>query len=458
MDSSHWQAIGLTGRISLKISIFGLGYVGCVSAACLAKEGHQVIGVDVNQIKVDLINQGQSPIVEKGLDKVLFEVINDNHKGSLIATTDEEKAVVDTDVSLICVGTPSRANGDLDISFLLKCAEGIGSGLKKKSGYHVVVARSTMLPGTTENELIRSIEYRSGKRAGKGFGVVMNPEFLRESTSIQDFYNPPVTVIGELDAQSGDAAEAMYHFLEAPVVRTTIKTAEMVKYACNSFHGLKVAFANEIGMLCKGMNIDSHAVMDIFCMDDKLNLSAYYLKPGFAFGGSCLPKDLRAITYRAKRLDIELPLLQSIMVSNRRHIEAFAEKVVRTGMKKIGILGLSFKAGTDDLRESPLVILTEMLIGKGMDLKIYDKNVALAKLIGANKEYIERGIPHISSLMSDDIDAVVEHGGIIIIGNNSPEFTEMLNIAENGEKTIFDLVRINHVDGENLPGYEGIAW
>lgn len=444
----------------MKISIFGLGYVGCVSAACLAKEGHDVIGVDVNQTKVDMINQGSSPIVEKDLDTILKEVVGNvsSAKGSLIATSDEEKAVLDTDVSLICVGTPSKDNGDLDITYVLKCAEDIGAGLKKKDSYHVVVARSTMLPGTCEDEIVRTIEYHSGKRAGKDFGLVMNPEFLREGTSIEDFYDPPVTVIGELDNRSGDEVEGMYHFLSAPVVRTTIKTAEIVKYASNSFHGLKVAFANEIGLICKAMNIDSHAVMDIFCMDNKLNLSSYYLKPGFAFGGSCLPKDLRAITYRAKRMDLDLPLLQSIMESNRRHIERFAEKVIKNGRKKISILGLSFKSGTDDLRESPLVILTERLIGKGMELKIYDKNVSLAKLVGANKEYIERGIPHISTLMSEDMDEVINHGEVIIIGNKSKAFTEVLNNEKCNGKVIYDLVRVTDHLHKTNELYEGIAW
>ena len=431
-----------------------------MSAGCLAREGHTVIGVDVNLTKVDMINAGKSPIVEKGLDEILASVTGAGKtgSGSLLATTDEEKAVLDTDISLICVGTPSKNNGDLDITYILNCAKAIGAGLRQKDHYHVVVARSTMLPGTCENEIIRTLEYHSGKHAGKDFGVVVNPEFLRESTSIDDFYNPPVTVFGELDAQSGDTVEGMYHFLEAPIVRTTIKTAEMVKYACNSFHGLKVAFANEIGMICKGMNIDSHAVMDIFCMDDKLNLSSYYLKPGFAFGGSCLPKDLRAINYRAKRLDIELPLLQSIMESNRRHIEALAEKVIRTGKKKISILGLSFKAGTDDLRESPLVILTEMLIGKGMDLIIYDRNVSLARLVGANKEYIERGIPHISSLMTEDFQEALDHGDVIIIGNKAKAFTDILNHENWEDKIIYDLVRVDNKIDELNCEYEGIAW
>ena len=444
----------------MKISIFGLGYVGCVSAACLAREGHEVIGVDVNPTKVDMINQGKSPIVEKDLDVILSDVTrtNSDAKGRLIATSEEENAVIDSDISLICVGTPSQDNGDLDIAYILNCAKGIGLGLKKKDRYHVVVARSTMLPGTCEDEIVRTIEYHSGKRAGKDFGMVMNPEFLRESTSIQDFYHPPVTVIGELDKKSGDQVADMYHFLNAPVVRTTIKTAEMVKYACNSFHGLKVAFANEIGMICKNMGIDSHAVMDIFCMDDKLNLSAYYLKPGFAFGGSCLPKDLRAVSYRAKRLDLDIPLLQSIMDSNRRHIERFADKIIKSGKKKISIMGLSFKAGTDDLRESPMVILTETLIGKGMDLMIYDKNVSLAKLVGANKEYIEQGIPHISTLMTEDMQVAIDHGEVIIIGNHDKSFADIVKDENSSGKIIYDLVRVVEKIDNVVPGYEGIAW
>ena len=444
----------------MKISIFGLGYVGCVSAGCLAKEGHTVIGVDINQTKVDMVNTGKSPIIENGLDETLESVTGSGNAGagSLIATTDEVKAVLDTDTSMICVGTPSKDNGDLDINYVLNCAKTIGKALKQKDRYHVVVARSTMLPGTCENDIIRTIEYYSGKRTGKDFGMVMNPEFLREGTSIHDFYHPSVTVVGAFDQRSGDTVVEMYYFLDAPVVRTTIKTAEMVKYACNSFHGLKVAFANEIGVICKAMEIDSYAVMDIFCMDDKLNLSAYYLKPGFAFGGSCLPKDIRALTYRARRLDLDVPLLQSIMESNRQHIERFAEKVVKTGKKKICILGLSFKAGTDDLRESPLVILTEMLIGKGMDLMIYDRNVSLARLVGANKEYIERGIPHISTLMTEDMQAAVDHGDVIIIGNKDDAF---VGIAEDGRcngKIVYDLVRIIGDLSNINPGYEGIAW
>lgn len=440
----------------MKISIFGLGYVGCVSAACLAKEGHEVIGVDPNLTKVELINNGKSPIIEKDLDNILSKVISGDEKGSLVATDDGIRAAKETEVSLICVGTPSNINGSLKLDYVKNCAQEIGEGLKNRSGYHVVVARSTMLPGTVEDVIIREIEYRSGKKVGQDFGAVMNPEFLRESTSIDDFYNPPVTVIGEYDSKSGALIEKMYHFLNMPFEHTDIKTAEMMKYANNAFHGLKVAFANEIGLLCKKTGIDSHRVMEIFCMDDKLNISSYYFKPGFAFGGSCLPKDLRAINYKAKLDDLNLPVLSSILESNRKHIETAIESIIQTGKKKIGILGLSFKAGTDDLRESPIVILTEALIGKGYDLRIYDKNVSLAKLVGANKQYIEKEIPHISSLLLENMDEVIDHSEMLVIGNNAEEFMPIIKkIPEN--KMVFDLVRLSQ-DYPIDENYEGICW
>jgi GDP-mannose 6-dehydrogenase len=441
----------------MKISIFGLGYVGCVSAACLAREGHEVIGVDVSQSKVDMINDGKSPIVEKDLDEILKNVVSGNSKGTLSATTDAIRAVLNTELSLICVGTPSNDNGSLRLDYIKSCANDIGRGLKQKNDYHVIVARSTMLPGSVDDVIVREIEYISGKKAGDDFGVVMNPEFLRESTSIDDFYNPAVTVIGELDSRSGNKVEEMYHFLSAPFVRTEIKVAEMIKYANNTFHALKVTFGNEIGLLAKAIGIDSHKVMEIFCMDDKLNLSPYYLKPGFAFGGSCLPKDLRALTYKGRELDIETPLLSSIIPSNRSHIEAAVKHIVRSGKKRIGILGLSFKAGTDDLRESPLVILTERLLGKGFQIKIYDRNVAIAKIFGANKEYIEREIPHISSLMRGDIKEVTQDAEIIILGNKSEEFKEVVTEAS-PEQRIYDLVRISSDIYDVPAGYEGICW
>lgn len=443
----------------MKISVFGLGYVGCISAACLAKEGHEVIGIDVNQIKVDMINDGKSPIVEKDIGEILNKVVKSQSggAGSLRATADAIRAVVDTDLSLICVATPSNDNGSLKLDYVKRCSRDIGAGLKQKDAYHVVVTRSTMLPGSVDEAVIQEIEYSSGKKAGRDFGVVMNPEFLREGTSVLDFYNPSVIVIGELDEKSGKAVKKMYHFLNAPFIRTDIKTAEMIKYVNNSFHALKVSFANEIGAMCKAMHIDSHKVMDILCMDHKLNLSSYYLKPGFAFGGSCLPKDLRAINYKGKVMDVEVPLLRSVLESNKTHIDRAIKRLIQTGKKKVGILGLSFKAGTDDLRESPLVVLTETLIGKGFEIKIYDKNVSIAKLFGANKEYIEKEIPHISSLMCDNISEVVSHSQVLIIGNNSKEFAGVLSNSNDG-KIIYDLIRITDELQDVPTGYEGICW
>lgn len=444
---------------NLKISVFGLGYVGCVSAACLAKVGHEVIGVDVNPTKVDLMNEGTSPIVEKDIGRIIFDVVKSDRyaPGKLVATTDAEYAVRESEISLICVGTPSNDNGSLKLDYVRRCANNIGVGIAKKSGYHVVVARSTMLPGSVEDVILKELEAASGKQVGKDFGVAMNPEFLRESTSVYDFFNPPMTVIGQYDERSGNRLEEMYHFLDAPLEKTDIKTAEMMKYACNCFHAAKVTFANEIGSICKSIGVDSHKVMDIFCMDDKLNLSSYYLKPGFAFGGSCLPKDLRALNYKAKSKDVEVPLLTSIIASNKVQIERVTDNIVRSGAKKVGFVGLSFKAGTDDLRESPLVILVEALIGKGFDIKIYDRNVSLSRLVGANKDYIEKGIPHISKLMTGEIQDVIQHSDLIVIGNKAEEVEEVLKSVPDDQK-IYDLVRVSEcLDG--LPqGYEGICW
>ncbi len=443
----------------MNISVFGLGYVGCVTAACLAREGNRVIGVDVNPLKVQIINDGKSPIVEKDIDKIIYETVNQSTpegNPALSATTDPFEAVKETEISLICVGTPSNYNGSIKLDYIKNCFTQIAEVLKDKPSYHVIVLRSTVLPGTLES-MIKLVEEVSGKKAGTDFGAVMNPEFLRESTSVYDFYHPPVTVIGELDQRSGDAVAEIYSFLDAPVVRTDIKTAEMVKYTCNAFHALKVTFANEIGRICKALNIDSHQVMDIFCMDKKLNISTYYLKPGFAFGGSCLPKDLRAITYKARTLDVKVPLLDTILQSNRIHIEDTIDRIIRTGKKKIGVLGLSFKAGTDDLRESPMVILVETLIGKGFNIKIYDRNVSLARLFGANKEYIEKEIPHISSLMTNSMEELIQHSDIIVIGNNDEEFKKALSMRRNGQ-IVYDLVRVKDEQIYTENGYEGICW
>jgi len=437
----------------MNVSIFGLGYVGAVSAACLANEGHYVIGVDPNQTKVDFINHGQTPVIEEDAGEMIQMGVKESR---LRATADAAQAIQDTEISFVCVGTPSQSNGNLDLKYIRRVCENIGSFLKDKAGWHVVVIRSTILPGTMRNVVIPILEDFSGKVAGEGFGVCNNPEFLREGTAVYDFYHPPKTVFGETDIRSGDLLARLYEKLDAPMLRTHIETAEMVKYTDNAWHALKIGFANEIGNVCKALEIDGHAVMDIFCQDTKLNLSPYYLKPGFAFGGSCLPKDLRALTYKARNLDLDLPVLNSILPSNRRQIELGLKMIMEKGHKKIGILGLSFKAGTDDLRESPLVEVVERLIGKGYDLRLYDRNVNVASLVGANRDYILNRIPHISKLMVQRIEEVLDHSQTIVIGNKSLEFKDILHRLHS-DQVIVDLVRING-DCRTGGSYEGICW
>lgn len=436
----------------MKISIFGLGYVGAVSAGCLASDGHDVVGVDPNQTKVALINAGSTPIIEKDIGQMIASAVAE---GRLRATADVAAAVAATEMSLICVGTPSQLNGNLDLSHVRKVCEQIGHALRDKPGFHVVVARSTMLPGSMNSLVIPTLEAASGKKAGVDFGVCNNPEFLREGSAVYDYYHPPKTVIGETDDRAGAMLLTLYEKMDAPLVRTTVETAEMVKYTDNTWHAVKVAFANEIGNLCKSLGIDGHQVMDIFCKDTKLNLSPYYMKPGFAFGGSCLPKDVRALTYKAKSLDLDLPLLNSILPSNQRQVEKGIKMIADKGKRKVGILGFSFKAGTDDLRESPLVDVIEWLLGKGYELKLYDKNVNLAALTGANQDYILNHIPHISKLMVDSIDEVLAFAETIVIGNGAPEFKTILDKITPAQQVV-DLVRISN--GPSQGQYDGICW
>lgn len=436
----------------MKISIFGLGYVGTVSAGCLATDGHSVIGVDPNKTKVNLINQGISPIVEKDIGEMIAASVK---SGLLRATSDVQDAVLNSEISLVCVGTPSQLNGNLDLSHVRKVCEQIGAAIKEKSAFHVVVARSTMLPGSMRSVLIPALESYSGKKAGIDFGVCNNPEFLRESTAVFDYYNPPKTVIGESDTKAGELLMQLYAKMTAPLIRTDVETAEMVKYADNTWHAVKVAFANEIGNLCKAEGIDGHKVMEIFCQDTKLNLSPYYMKPGFAFGGSCLPKDVRALMYKGKSLDIDLPLINAILPSNQRQIEKGIKMIVDKGNRKIGILGFSFKAGTDDLRESPLVEVIEYLLGKGYELKLYDKNVSLAALTGANQDYILNHIPHISKLMASSMEEVLDFAETIVIGNGAAEFRTVPAGLKAGQ-VVVDLVRI--VPNLSEERYDGICW
>jgi GDP-mannose 6-dehydrogenase len=442
----------------LRISIFGMGYVGTVSAACLAHEGHDVVGVDPVPTKVGLINAGQPPIIEADIG----ELIATNVKaGRLRATCDQEKAIRETDVSFVCVGTPSQANGNLDLTYIRRVCEEIGKTLKNKAGRHTVVIRSTILPGTMRTIVIPVLEEYSGKKAGVDFGVCNNPEFLREGSAVKDYNAPPKTVIGESDRASGDLLAGIYAKLDAPLIRTDLETAEMVKYVDNSWHALKIGFANEIGNLCKALSIDAHEVMKIFCQDKKLNISPAYLLPGFAFGGSCLPKDLRALAYKAKTQDLELPIVTSILPSNELQVARGLQLIMQNGRggsanKRVGILGFSFKAGTDDLRESPMIEVIEHLIGKGYDLRIFDKNVNLASLVGANKDFILNHIPHISRLMVDGIDAVLDHAHTVVIGNKDPDFQSVPGRLREGQRLV-DFVRITSQRSENGK-YDGICW
>ena len=436
------------------ISVFGLGYVGCVSAACFAKEGHTVVGVDVNPDKVAMVNGGKATIVEHGIGELVADMVA---AGRLTATTSVADAVRRTSVSLVCVGTPSRPNGSIDLAYVERVCEQIGEALRDKADRHTVVIRSTVLPGTTDTVVIPALERSSGKKAGADFGVCMNPEFLREGTSIRDFYDPPFTVIGTHDAEAGAALQRIYAGIDAPVHVVATGVAEMMKYASNCFHGLKVGFANEIGNVCKALGVDSHEVMRLFALDTKLNISPSYLRPGFAFGGSCLPKDLRAVTYKAKQLDVPTPILSATLESNERQIQRAYDMVQAAGSRRVGILGLAFKAGTDDLRESPIVGLVERLIGKGMQLAIYDREDSSARLIGANREYIEREVPHVWSLMRGGVDEVLESSDTIVIANGSPEFRGIGPRLREGQ-VVIDLVRAFGSKVSDGNGYRGICW
>ncbi|MCH8125702.1 nucleotide sugar dehydrogenase [candidate division KSB1 bacterium] len=435
----------------MKINVFGLGYVGCVSAACLARNGNYVAGIDVDELKVNMINNGRSPIVEPELQETIKKAVASNRLSATV------NSIGLADISIVCVGTPSNENGSLQLDNIKKVAKQIGDYLREIDTYHVVNIRSTVLPGTIDETVIPILEKESRKKAGVDFGVCMNPEFMREGTSIYDYHNPPFTLIGELDKKSGNVIAGIFENLNAPIIRTSIKVAEMIKYTSNTFHALKVSFANEIGNICKNLDIDSHEVMDIFCQDTKLNLSSYYLKPGYAFGGSCLPKDLRALLYKAKELDLDLPVMRSILRSNDNQIELAYKLVKKTGMKKVGVLGLSFKPGTDDLRESPMVELIERLLGKGYEISIHDKEVSLARIVGSNKKYIEQAIPHISSLMKKSVQEVINNSKVIVVGNKSKEYEETV-AGINSNTKIIDLIRI-FTTLEELNGcYEGICW
>ena len=437
----------------MKLSVFGLGYVGTVCAGCFSADGHEVIGVDVNPDKVDALNSGTSPIIEPDIGDLIREA---TAQGRLRATTSAQEAILGSEVSFVCVGTPSRSNGDLDLSHVRAVCQEIGSALRAKPGPHTVVLRSTMLPGSTEQVAIPALEAGSGRRVGDGLTVCYNPEFLREGSSVKDFRSPPKVVVGVM--AEGDAAPLteVYGGLQAPWVITSLRVAEMVKYADNAFHALKITFANEIGSICKAVNLDSHEVMRIFCQDTKLNVSAAYLTPGFAFGGSCLPKDLRALNYLARSRDLDPPVLGAILESNEQQIRAVARRIMATGHRRIGFLGMTFKPDTDDLRESPLVELIETLLGKGLTIAIYDPNVALSRLVGANRRFIEERIPHLSTLLVDSLDQVVQRSDVLVVGHRDRRLGAALERVP-PEKVIVDLARPDGTFGRHQR-YDGLYW
>ena len=438
----------------MKVAVFGLGYVGCVSAACLAERGHDVVGVDVSSRKVELVAEGRSPVLEPGLPELVAEQVA---AGRLRATTEPGEALAQAEISMICVGTPSSRGGGQDLQALERVARSIGEQLPKGGPRHTVVVRSTVLPGTTEGTVVPRVVSASGRTLGADLGVAVNPEFLREGSAIADFGAPPKTVVGESDRDSGEPVAALYDGIDAPLFRLPLRTAELVKYVDNAFHALKIAFANEIGVLARDAGIDSHDLMSVFVADRKLNISDAYLRPGFAFGGSCLPKDLRALVHRARQSELELPLLESILPANQRHLERTLDVVLSLGRRRVAMLGLAFKPGIDDLRESPLVELAERLVGKGYELKIFDRAVSVSRLVGANREYMLEHLPHLSELMVETAEEALADAEVCIVGAASSEAVQALAAID--DRHVLDLVRLPDASsrrGEDL--YVGVAW
>jgi len=437
-----------------RISIFGLGYVGAVSLACLARDGHEMTGVDIDASKLEMLRRGQAPIVETGIQELTRSVFRN---GKVTVTDSVRDAILTSDVSFVCVGTPARANGSQNLDAIVRIAEQIGAVLPEKTTRHVVVIRSTVKPGTVEEVIQPALEAASGLKAGADFSLCFQPEFLREGTSIHDYDHPPLTVVGASDPRGVAMLRGIFGHLPCEFRQTSIRTAEMLKYACNVFHALKVTFANEIGRVCQAASVDPHEVMQLLCMDRQLNISPAYLRPGFAFGGSCLPKDLKALVYLAKSTDVEVPMLASIMPSNAAHIEHAIEQVLSSGLRRVGMLGLSFKAGTDDLRESPLVIMAERFIGKGLQLSIYDPQVNVARLIGANRRFIEESIPHIASVMTGDVEQLVRESDVLVVATRTPEVLAALQAHTRPEQLLLDVAVLPDREAHRAR-YRGVCW
>jgi len=438
----------------VNISIFGLGYVGAVSLACLARDGHKVVGVDIDPAKLALIMEGKTPVVEEGMIELMAQLAA---RGHISVTTEVQEAIAATETSFVCVGTPSTPNGGQDLSAMVRLSHDLGRAMRTKSGRHTFVFRSTLLPGTVEDVLRPIIEAESGKRDGVDFDVCFQPEFLREGSSIRDYDRPPFTIVGANAEPPADRLKSLFGHLPCAFYRTSIRAAEMVKYCCNNFHALKITFANEIARLCEALAVNPFEVMDLVCRDTQLNISRAYLTPGFAFGGSCLPKDLRATLYLAKMRDVDLPMMGAILSSNRLHAERAIQKVLATGKRRVGMIGLAFKTGTDDLRESPLVLIAEQFIGKGLSLLVYDPEVHLSRLLGANRRFIESLIPHIGSFIRADIESVIAESDLLVVGLRDASVFSVLKQLVRDDQIVLDLVGIP--DAGQLPGrVMALAW
>ena len=453
-ESRSGQRRGRVPAATKRISIFGLGYVGAVSLACLARDGHQVIGCDIDPVKLNLIRARKSPILEEGIQELMRDVVD---SGRVKVTDDAVQALNDSEVSFICVGTPSAANGSQDLTAILRLAEQLGAALKNKREFHTIVIRSTVQPGTLEEKIEPILERASGRKSGVDFGLAFQPEFLREGSSIRDYDHPPYTIVGGNCEAAVNSVREIFQHLDARFFVTTIRVAEALKMSCNAFHALKITFANEIGRISQSLGIDSHEVMRLVCADTRLNISPAYLKPGFAFGGSCLPKDLRALAQIAKQNDLEIPMLGSVLASNRVHIDHAVDKILKLGRPRVGMLGLSFKTGTDDLRESPLVMVAKRLLGEGCELRIFDPEVRLSRLLGANRSYIESHIPHLGSLLSDDIGEMLDPSDVILVGLQQPALDAALQARVRADHYLVDLVNLPNRDLLRCR-YEGACW